>query len=221
MALGPQGSSPSTLSFADTSGATDFSGFYTSAHVGYQHTATSGIFDSSGAGTPSANFAAFDLDSAEGGFQFGYNIQRGDIVYGVEGGYSWIDASDSFVDGSGDLQQLSLDHYATLRGRLGVVAGNMLVYGTAGLAYGEIDLVVENGTAGLTLDDVGLAIGGGVEWALTDRFSVKAEYMRINLQAHTGSSGASAIGSLPDGKLDDSLTFHGHDVVRIGAVMHF
>jgi len=222
VALGPRGRASSVHSFGDLSRVADFSGFYSGAHIGFQHAAAGGQFDSTGAGAPHANFASFDLDAAEGGVQFGYNFQRGSIVYGVEGGYSKFDASDSFVDGDGDLQRLTLDHYATLRGRLGVVANDMMIYGTAGLAYGEIDLAVENGTAGLSLDEMGLAIGGGVEWALSDRFSLKAEYLRIDLKAHTGSGSAgSAIDNLPDGNEDDSLTFSGHDVVRFGAVMHF
>lgn len=221
IALGPHDSASSVHGFGDASRVADFSGFYSGVHLGYQHAGAGGQFDSVGAG-PHANFASYDLDAAEGGIQVGYNIQRGSIVYGIEGGYSRFDASDSFVDGDGDLQRLSLDHYATLRGRLGIVANDLLVYGTAGLAYGEIDLTVENGTGALSLDDLGLAIGGGVEWALNDKFSIKAEYMRVDLKAHTGSGGGpSAINSLPDGNGDDSLTFSGHDVVRFGAVMHF
>ena len=63
-----------------------------------------------------------------------------------------------------------------MRGRAGVAFNNVLVYGTAGLAYGDFD------TAGLTESHAsfGWTAGAGVEVGFTPRWSAKAEWLYLN-----------------------------------------
>jgi outer membrane immunogenic protein len=84
----------------------------------------------------------------------------------------------------------------TLRGRLGFLpAPTLLVYGTGGLAYGEVSAstsltqsdAIANFTGGGTGGDgfaelvTGWSAGGGVEWMFTQNWSVKLEYLHYDL----------------------------------------
>lgn len=220
--LGAFGNSGGTQQYAlqGDSSATDFSGFYVGGHAGYANADVGGQFDEGGA-TPLANFALYDMGGLAGGVQAGYNFQTGKMVYGVEADYTWLDSRDSFVDGDDDLQELAVNHYGTVRGRFGVVANSLLVFVTGGFAWSELDLRVENGTDGLMLNSHGYVYGGGVEWALSENLSLKAEYQRIDFDDGIGAADNSALDDLSDGDDGDHLAFDGIDVVRAGLVLRF
>ena len=67
----------------------------------------------------------------------------------------------------------------TLRGRIGVAMNNILFFGTAGLAYGDI----KGEISGLSEDKthVGWAAGLGMEVGLTPNWSAKVEYLYMDL----------------------------------------
>lgn len=93
--------------------------------------------------------------------------------------------------------------FATVRGRVGVAANNWLFFGTGGLAIGHFEFTNTTTTTldyvGLPADTststatslsgsttkVGLALGAGVETALSDRWTVKAEYLYLDFGSHT------------------------------------
>ena len=97
----------------------------------------------------------------------------------------------------------ALDWFGTLRGRLGFEPLNgLLVYATGGLAYGEVHLAFATTTATTTrgLSNFipatttfstftsmsekmlfGYAIGGGLEYALGRNWSMKGEYLYVDL----------------------------------------
>lgn len=90
-------------------------------------------------------------------------------------------------------EQNTLQWFSTVRARGGVlVSDRLLVFATGGLALGGINSqgsvnIYNNFVSGLTLTNVwsgsttstrlGGVIGGGLEWALWDRTTVKAEYL--------------------------------------------
>ena len=88
-----------------------------------------------------------------------------------------------------------LDFLGTIRGRLGAtVTPNLLLYVTGGLAYGgvkssttvnqttAISGVPANTTSGSFSDTrAGYTVGGGGEWMLMSKWSVKAEYLYYDL----------------------------------------
>jgi len=78
-----------------------------------------------------------DGNGVIGGLHLGYNWQRRNIVFGVEGDVSFDGALDNYL--------------ASLRGRIGVARENALFYITGGLA------IRDSGGA----DAIGLATGGG------------------------------------------------------------
>ena len=142
-----------------------------------------------------------------GGGQAGYNWQTGSLVFGVETDFDGSSLSRSrniigpaFTDpilGVNDNFTLNssvrLDWLGTTRGRVGFVAtpdNRLLIYGTGGFAYG-------GGSAHLNFYDnidnfywssgsksatrTGWTLGGGLEYAWTNNWTVGAEYLYYNL----------------------------------------
>jgi outer membrane immunogenic protein len=68
-----------------------------------------------------------------GGGQIGYNRQMGQFVFGVETDIQASGADDTFAP-----YKFSNPWFGTLRGRAGFAINNVMLYGTAGLAYGEL-----------------------------------------------------------------------------------
>ena len=130
-----------------------------------------------------------------GGGQLGYNWQQGSWVYGVETDLSGTSLKSSMSGGlstGGCLTDAAntsanLDWYGTLRGRVGWANGPVLVYGTAGLAYGKVDLnSTFNGLGLLTSAQVsstrtGWVIGAGVEYLLQPNLSLNLGYQYVDL----------------------------------------
>lgn len=78
----------------------------------------------------------------------------------------------------------SLDWFGTVRGRVGYAFDRWLVYGTGGFAYGGGSASPYATSYPYTLPDttrLGYAVGGGVEYALTEHISVKVEGLYVDL----------------------------------------
>lgn len=143
-----------------------------------------------------------------GGGQLGYNWQSGVLVFGLEADVSGgnLDASGGPYDTDARLSNsvwskevdLSLDSFGTVRARLGYANGAVMPYVTGGLAWGKTsgDIAVTYtpnghtnpnavpaGTSHASVDEthVGWTIGAGVEWAFAQHWSLKAEYLHIDL----------------------------------------
>ena len=109
-----------------------------------------------------------------GGVQAGYNVQYGQFVFGGETDLQVTGANDTFAP-----WKFSNPWWGTLRGRAGYAWNSFLFYGTAGLAYGDI----EGQRGGLSEDKVqlGWTAGLGTEVALNPKWSAKAEYLYVDL----------------------------------------
>jgi outer membrane immunogenic protein len=154
-------------------------------------------------------------DGALVGGQVGWNWHFAPVwVAGVEADWDWSGQSEQvcvsacfpaaptgFLTGVQD--HLSIDQIATARARLGWIApNNSLWYATGGLAAGRIEhsealpSVPPYYVAGTTAvasfghDQVGWVIGGGVETPLWNKWSVKVEYLFVDLGGVTESSSA-------------------------------
>jgi outer membrane immunogenic protein len=140
-----------------------------------------------------------------GGAVAGYNWQRGSFVFGFEGDISWAhlksDTSGTFsspftttfVYPSGTVSA-NIDWYGTARARLGWANGSFLVYGTGGLAYGNVGVTstYDLGTAGQTSGiapltsqtsgvRTGWVAGVGVDHLLTPNLVLNFEYQYVDL----------------------------------------
>jgi outer membrane immunogenic protein len=78
-----------------------------------------------------ANKRTFGLFGVHGG----YNWQMGQGLVGIEGDYSWANARSTVSNDEPDSTSVKLQSLASVRGRVGAVFGNMLVYGTAGWGW--------------------------------------------------------------------------------------
>jgi len=141
---------------------------------------------------------------AVGGVHAGYNWQfTPSFLVGLEGDFNWASfkESDTTCFGScalnliGDRSVASsrLDQFSTLRARFGLTSDRTLVYVTAGPAWGHIDaslaeLGCPNCDAGapraIASDSsfhIGIALGAGVEYALTQNWILRGEYMHLDV----------------------------------------
>jgi len=117
-----------------------------------------------------------------GGATIGYNFQTGSWVWGVEadGDYSAIKGSTSCFVGL-DTCETKLTWLATGRGRIGYAGwNNWLPYLTAGVAGGNIK-ATESFFGSASKTKIGWTAGAGIEYALWTNWSVKAEYLYVDL----------------------------------------
>jgi outer membrane immunogenic protein len=135
-----------------------------------------------------------------GGGQIGYNYQSGMSVFGVEADAAWLNlksstssAGDPFFHGDGNaVFSSSIDWLVTARARAGTAATPaLLLYVTGGLAVAGVNVKYQN-NAGIAGDPFinsfsvnetkyGWTAGFGAEYALGGNWSVKAEYLRVQL----------------------------------------
>jgi outer membrane immunogenic protein len=185
----------------------EWTGFYIGGNVGYSWGRSSNTETISntatGAVLATAN-SSNDVNGVIGGGQIGYNWQAQNWVFGLEADIQGSDerGSTSFLcvacgDGPRDITSIvtqKLNWFGTARGRVGVlVSPTILLYGTGGLAYGEVDTggsiggptlltplatVVFPGTSSTRL---GWTAGAGVEGRIGGNWSAKLEYLYMDL----------------------------------------
>jgi outer membrane immunogenic protein len=150
-------------------------------------------------------------DGFIGGGQIGYNWQwTPSWVVGLETDFQGVSASNTATvrfPGNTALPLFptdatvtsKLESLGTVRARLGFLPlNNWLVYVTGGLAYGEVQTsaaLLDEGSAGVVAPfsfagsasnwKTGWTLGGGVEWAWSRTWSVKAEYLYYDLGSTT------------------------------------
>lgn len=145
-----------------------------------------------------------------GGLQVGYNYQIGSMfVVGAETDFQGTSmgsghngnvttalaylnntdpGSNTYIGASAANQ---VNWFGTVRGRAGIAAmPNLMVYGTGGFAYGDVQRVggLWTGSAIQT----GWTAGGGVEYKIAPQWSVKGEYLYTNLSGTNQNSWVNA-----------------------------
>jgi outer membrane immunogenic protein len=182
-----------------------WTGFYVGGHVGYGGGDAETFFDPLPDAQTFINLKPVTLNPEPMGWMYGfhagYNMPRGKWVFGVEGDYSWT-TFDGFIDMSPFEQNngaplngtLSVDQttdwLSTIRGRAGWVHNDRhLIYGTAGVAFGKIntDALTDGQPTSIIsyLGQVsgtrmGWTWGGGIEGALTEKVTWRAQYLVYN-----------------------------------------
>ena len=131
--------------------------------------------------------AKYTLSTSEviGGGQFGYNVQRGNIVFGFESDLGWLRLSGTKLDplsGGATTSGLDAGFYGTITGRLGYAFDRTLVYAKGGYAFISGNASVKDTATGVALTGIwdGWTVGGGVEYLLTPAWSIKAEYQHFD-----------------------------------------
>jgi outer membrane immunogenic protein len=151
------------------------------------------------------------------GGQIGYNYQLDRIVFGVEADLQYTDLSGSrsvtlivppalggpLIDTFS--QSMSSKWLSTLRGRLGFANGPWLLYATGGLAVAEVSysdvgffpFLPSTNAASKTETRAGWTVGAGAEWMLSSSWSVKAEYLYVDLGTTSYTSVNSVLNAPP------------------------
>jgi outer membrane immunogenic protein len=174
----------------------------------------------------------FDLKGGAAGVQAGYDWQAGPVVLGIEADFQGGDirGKDAFLGSAAGPAYSSTTHiywFGTARARLGYAYGRWLPYITGGFAYGGMksnleiqpgSLAVPRGPAfkkSVSKTGIGYAAGAGVELALSQDWTVKAEYLHIDLGTNTFIYDFGASGST---RSDAHARFN---VVRVGFDFRF
>jgi opacity protein-like surface antigen len=112
-----------------------------------------------------------------GGFQVGYNIQSGPLIFGVEGDFDWASFDHPAVPFP-TLGSVSQHWITTLAGRFGIVNDRWLVYGKLGGGWvgSSASLSVPGGSWNGSNTDAGWLFGGGIEYGFKARWTVRLEY---------------------------------------------
>lgn len=188
--------------------AYNWSGFYVGLNAGGER-GTADIVLVPGPSWTAANNAFLSTNgslalrntSFTGGAQAGANVQSGIVVFGLEGDFNYFGfkASRSGLFTSAppastapytQTEVVKADWLATVRARLGVTSGMALFYVTGGLAVADVTFAqglsfigganpVNTGSVSKT--KAGWTVGGGVELAAKNNWSVKAEYLYADL----------------------------------------
>jgi outer membrane immunogenic protein len=138
----------------------------------------------------------YDESGVVAGGQVGYNFQWNWLVLGVEaeGGYMDLNGRGDEPGSPGDdtVGKSDSDFFTTIRGRLGVAFGHWLFYGTGGgIGVNYETTVIDDCNVfpcGASLIDAhkqefdwGWTAGGGIEYMLNCHWTIRAEYLRYEL----------------------------------------
>lgn len=172
-----------------------WTGFYIGGFIGgawSDHSVTSGVpgvgfFDNNPFQSYGHNGAGF-----MGGGTVGYNFQVSSVVFGVEveGGYLGASRTTVVPDtgDAGDQLNHKYSTYLVAAARLGLAFDRFLVYAKGGAAWaqishteGDLDLpgpaLDPNFSYSVTRTLSGYAVGGGLEYAITNNWTIKGEYL--------------------------------------------
>jgi len=166
-----------------------WTGFYAGLQAGYGW-ADGYLFDGGGVyGSPEA-------DGFVGGGTIGYNFQRGNIVWGLETDLSYADISGSSSCGVLSPCSASIDWLWTVRGRVGLDMNGWMPYITGGYAMADVGASDSAGSGGETVS--GWTAGGGLEVKLDRNWSLKGEYLYVDLDESFSLSGGPGGASVED-----------------------
>jgi outer membrane immunogenic protein len=147
-----------------------------------------------------ANFASASANSVAGGGQFGFNWQIRNWVIGLEADVQGSGASASGTTSANvpafgpysAVQSIKENESGTVRARAGMlVTPTFLAYVTGGFAWAQTKEALSGGFSGLAETFAGAAsstavggtVGGGLEWAMGNKWSVAGEYLYSRLGA--------------------------------------
>ena len=199
---GPGSLSPDTaLSLLTDPPTLDWTGFYVGANGGYGGDRANAIVNLASALPVASSTQTQNRTSGFiAGGQLGYNRQLSNhVVVGLETDAqgSGVKASHQASNGPGAYTNTDigngLDWFGTTRARLGWASGSTLSFVTGGVAYGDVNAQGSQISGGLfsgsvTQTKVGWTIGGGVEYALNQNLSLKAEYLYIDFGGVAGAA---------------------------------
>ena len=175
------------LSFAQPgpAGAASWSGCYAGAHAG----GLRGNVDHKVDGSTVAEYQRdVFFSTATAGAHAGCNYQAGRFVLGVEGDLNWAPVDDGIVVYSSpttvQTYRDQLDRYGTVRARVGIADDRWHLFGTAGVAFSNLELSANQFNLDVGTEDryarkssQGWVAGAGLEYALQPNWIARFEYL--------------------------------------------
>ncbi|MEW6255014.1 MAG: outer membrane protein [Pseudomonadota bacterium] len=159
--------SPATVPVAQPAPVFSWTGFYIGGNAGYSW------------GSDSGALGGLNADGWLAGGQIGYNYQfQNNVLVGLE-----ADIQGGDVSGGALGLDSKLDYLGTVRARVGYAFDRVLPYVTGGLAYGRNSITDYGFESANT--HVGWTAGGGIEYALTNNWTARAEYLYTDLGSKT------------------------------------
>jgi outer membrane immunogenic protein len=144
-----------------------WTGVYVGGQIGYEW------------GREPATFYSTQPSGVVGGAHIGYNYQVAQFVFGLEGdvnGTSYSGSTLSLLGPANVSTKIPVD--GSVRGRVGFAYDRALFYATGGVAFADIKdtFLAPGGYVALSRGRVGWTLGGGIEYAITNNWSVRGEY---------------------------------------------
>jgi outer membrane immunogenic protein len=203
----PSGKEMKEVAPAPASSCFNWSGFYIGAFGGYKRSNVDLDLTLSGSWTTvpqavdfgeAAGSRDLDNDGGEVGGLIGYNFQWNCWVLGAEavGGYLWArnshDSGEILAANTSPFHirsSFKTRYLSTVAPRFGYALGRWLPYITGGLAVGDLEYAQDLAFPGIgvreggdhTRTNIGWMIGGGLQYALTSHWAVRAQYQYIDL----------------------------------------
>src|SRR5262249_20896621 len=185
------------------------------------------------------------INGAVAGAQLGYNWQTQNLVLGAETDFQGstqkglasfmypVDTGQACASINancdlfpptlrvGESYTATLDYFGTIRGRAGYAFDSWLVYVTGGWVYGRFTTASDTPSGAISSGSTfrsGWALGGGIEGAIGQNWSWKAEYLALDFGSWNGQSTAQT----QDGPFVINHSIHGFDnILRVGLNYHF
>jgi outer membrane immunogenic protein len=163
---------------------------WTGCYVGVEGGGTTGHSQHFAAETPAgvAQTGGLSLSGGLAGGTAGCNYQTANFVLGGEGDFSWTSkrGSASLVPpfNTADVAETKETWLSTFRGRVGVTMDRWLIFATGGGALASQTALLCDPTAGcgsLSKTLLGWTGGAGVEYAIGNNWSIKGEYLHVDL----------------------------------------
>ncbi|MGY4338181.1 outer membrane immunogenic protein [Bradyrhizobium sp. LM2.9] len=230
--------------------AYNWTGFYVGGNVGGQwgsaDPTTSTVFDPPGyfaaSSVPAINAVGaqgVNSSSVTGGLTAGYNWQVNHAVLGLEGDINYFGVKGSATGsavypccaptGFTVSSQVSADWLATIRGRIGFLAApTWLLYATGGAAIAEVKgnfnftdtFAAATESAAFRDTRLGWTAGVGTEYAVGGGWSLKAEYLYVDLGRSAVTSTNLLGGAFPANVFTHSVDLKSN-IVRVGVNYKF
>ncbi|MBJ6987302.1 outer membrane protein [Devosia sp. MC521] len=198
-----------------TASGFDWTGIYAGAVGGYVW-GRSEVIDPTG-GLPTT---IVNPSGGQVGITAGVNGQFDQFVLGLEGEILWSGVTGTApIPTFTDITTVKSNWQGAIKARAGVALDKVLIYAHGGLAFADYYSSVHTAGGALLVDyrtsRTGWTVGAGVEMAVTDNVTIKAEYAYTDFGKWTG------VYTTPAGTpFDTDFTYHTH-AIKAGVNFHF
>jgi len=162
----------------------NWTGFYLGINGGF------GTGNSNWSDGPIGTTGSFTTSGFLIGGTAGVNYQLGEYVFGIEGDGDWANLHGNSGSTCGAIAavvappvscQTQSQWLATVRGRVGYAFDRILLYGTAGAAFGNVQTGLNPPSTFDSAVEAGWTVGAGLEIAFAPNWTAKAEYLFVEL----------------------------------------